>query len=427
MAYPPSAPQASGPGRHRIIAIACLVGVLIVAFAAKLALAIELEDARLFSLVNVFFDADPPRNLYAIAHGNGLGLLSHPGSNWLFSPWVRAADTLVFQHLVDAPPERRREAIALLISPLASTGTTALLYLTVRRLVLSVWTAFGVALLYCVAFSSFVFGVVPESYAVSALCLTAVAFVLASRDDHPWLAKPATWVALFVVTSAVTISNGLLVWLGFAVDLHTRGHPPREIVRRCAQLLGFGLPLLGLVSLPLLLAGTGGLAEGAGWLSRFASLAPASALRGLMDFVLIQPRLLVGFWYATSAVHFGSPDSALEAHSFIGTLAGLPSLLTAAALLATGVWGARRLWRGTRVQRAIALYAGGVWIGNSALHAVFGREVFLYGQHWLFALLLLLCGTEPAGRTARSVALGAWLAVSLAAVVSVVAFYGDVL
>jgi hypothetical protein len=73
----------------------------------------------------------------------------------------------------------------------------------------------------------------------------------------------------------------------------------------------------------------------------------------------------------------------LEGTGSAGAMAGL------SVLLVSGIIGSRR---GTKALRVTTLGAIGILVFNIALHTLWGREFFLYSQHWLVPLLVLLAG-----------------------------------
>jgi hypothetical protein len=58
-------------------------------------------------------------------------------------------------------------------------------------------------------------------------------------------------------------------------------------------------------------------------------------------------------------------------------------------LLVTGLVGSRH---GSRVQKFVTLAAAQILLFNMVLHSLWGREFFLYSQHWLVAQIVLLAG-----------------------------------
>jgi hypothetical protein len=285
------------------------------------------------------------------------------------------------------------------------------------------------------SFSQLVFGSVPDHFAVSG-CLLAISYLVAAGHLQrggpvPWRA----WLACGILATSVTVTNLVSIGILFATTViatRTRdSRPIRSIVLFLALVCGmtYTLALLG-YSLESAFSGTVA-SRGAGLPGVTTgeqqeqtrdeiSVAEPSAKpeshpqpdRSLWRrFMSSDLKWMNRFWEADTVGKLGQILPAIantlapagvntknnvwgqgERYNYQFTLektsGTLPTVL-AAILLATGTL---RCLNRSEPLYSLAVASLGILAFNFLLHTVWGQEYFLYSQHWLIALLVLLAG-----------------------------------
>ncbi len=391
-------------GSRRELLVGLLLAVIVFAF--HYALEQKLRAMGAFALLDTLFDADPGFTLEAISSGGGGNHLSHPLLEHLFSipiGVVARLGSFVSSGAIDEAATR--VSLGLLVVPAATALQTFVALRILRTLGLTLRSALLLVVLAALSFSRLLLGSMPESYCLSALCISLAYMLFLRTRDRSGARVELTWVALGVLTAGVTITNAAAVAILYFVRERTLG---RSLWRGAARTTVVGViilvvtlvggsvldqlphaqqdttpnevrwisrylvddPMIQLVTFPT--AVTNGLAppmpkcDG----NLFAAKArKAAAKRGIpVQEPLISVRLSLRSTHVPGSVR-----------NYIGF-----------ALLAALAWVALRDGRLEPTFRSLARASLAIIVFNWILHGFWGGEQFLYSQHWHMSLLVLL-------------------------------------
>jgi len=187
-----------------------LVGLLLftAVFAFHLVLESKLRALGAFACLNTLFNADPGLTVEAICCGGGSNHLSHPLLEYFFSiplTWIVNLGSLLTSGGLDEILTRR--SLALVVVP-AAAGLQAFVWLRLFRwLGLSLRSAVLLVLLGSLSFSRIVFGSMPESYCLSALCISLGYLLFLWTRGRRGVRVELAWIALGVLTAGITVTN----------------------------------------------------------------------------------------------------------------------------------------------------------------------------------------------------------------------------
>jgi len=136
-----------------------------------------LDDLGIYDQYNILYDADPNTRLPCFAEGWGDGRsLVHPNLCNLINPVIRII-AAPFEITGLVAGESLRRQLALAVAPLFAVASIGVLLLILRRVGCRMSIAFPIALLYGFSFSHWLFGSMPDHFALGGFSL-AVAFWL---------------------------------------------------------------------------------------------------------------------------------------------------------------------------------------------------------------------------------------------------------
>ncbi len=395
------------PEERRIdVMLAIAIGAM--SFALHLAIASQLDALRSFDQQDVFFHADTQSRLECAVLGDcaSRSTIAHPNLALFVNPAIALVAALMPSSgapsdgaygadLELAQRSRSRHLVSVWLSPFAAgiqAGIAFLLFLLLglRRIPALVASLFGV-----VAFSSLVFGSLPESFALSGVAIT-LAFLLAAQrrrgDSVRWVA----WYGLGVVATGITATNLVYIAILFVTGRRNAGDDWRRAGLRFMSLL----PAICLTSLLLTYASQGlyggrplEVAEGARYVETWTR--DNDPLARAAEF----PTALANSIAATYPVTVQNYQAKLHdsKYQFRFTFEGRPRVFTAERPFATmlvllSIVGAITMMRSEPLVRNAAAAALAIFSFNFVLHSFWGVEHFLYSQHWIQALTLLIAG-----------------------------------
>jgi hypothetical protein len=436
--------------RPRPLRVALLLGFA--SFVLHMGLADWLAAKGALRPINLFFDADCGWFLDEFATGDvgppsyGPRCLIHPNVANLIEPPIAfaaaAGDRLVggggnellrsvarrfgFAAIADSPDftaaHALRTAAAVAMAPLAAAVRTVFLYLALDLVGLAPLAALLATLLCTVSASGLVFGAIPESFGMSGAVFAWVFHLVAraaARSRPPGL---ASWIIAGTLASSITLTNVAAFGLAATVAFHAQ---ERHLLRAFLRATGVSLAALlatGLIFLVLTPLEGGSLARETAAVeqaheimpprnlaqaTRFAgavvdTLAPPlpATLRGSFDPPPRDARV-VRFTFRSDLASIASDDShvvrAEPAPSRPWRRALASTLIVAALLFALA-----RLRLVSPPLELLTRAALVLLAFNALFHATFGYETFLYSQHWLVALILVLSvGMAGEGGAAR--------------------------
>jgi hypothetical protein len=381
------------------VAVYAIVGTLLVQHAPLL-----------FTDLDRAFDADLGSWTIDIARPQGPHLRTriHPLSVLLLNPLGSAIRAGLRMSNVGLAARHAAQLVCALAGGLAVGAFRSLLgRLGVAALRARLWT-----LVFATSATQVVFSTLPESYAFSALSLSAAFVVAAGR-------RPARWARLAagVFAFGVTITNLAAVVLARASDLDWR-RTWRSLRTCAAHTLAVLLVAAGLSLVQRAVYPTAGL-----------FFVPRGAILSYDAYLFVPETAIEAVdRLAGVASHVGFACLAAPQLQVLGGQTPRPVVQFAdiAILTPTPVSAVHwLLWCGVLVQAVrgtVSRRPGGaaavddrrrgvvvalwLWLGFVvALHCVFGTWLFLYSGHWVFALVAVAAsGTEAASRAAGRIA-----------------------
>ncbi len=399
----------------RSLLIAALLGTS--GFLAYESLQSRLDSRQLLAYDDVLFDTDPGRALRIMVHGQGWEgrSLQHPLWGVMTYGPVSALERATRPLRPAADADGFRRAAALRVGTLAGAVGGVLVFFMLLTLRLPWYDAALATVVYLAAFGHVAFSSIPEHWVISGALIAAV-FLATARVV---VAERATAFGPLVCASAMagglTLSNTVLVLVPFAAASVAAGVGWHRAIRRAVLAAGAAGVLIAL---------------GYGLQTLVSTAPPLEDLQRSPSWVLahVERRPLVKalnfpFEVATSVspveLRFApkeitepglSPNRAVSLPD-TGWGAVTPASVTLLALLLAGGVACARLgpsWR------AMGAAVAGVLAFNWILHSVWGgAQLFVYSQHWLVTVPILL--------GALSVALNAWRRFSGTAVLGLIA------
>lgn len=374
------------PTAHARLLLAALVTVY---GTVLLALALAWNAAGVLSQHNLFFNADPDSNLSSLAHGSwGRLAPSHPGLELLSLP-VRAVAHLLARMGAADDVIRLRELLALGYSPGATLLTLAVSYRTLTRLGLASADACAATAIVAASFSTLLFGALPETYALSGLCVALLLLQFVDDTGPRHAPRHLRWIAAGLAATLVTITHAVTAGLLYGALLwHQRRSATAASVRALAMTAGLVAAGLCVHVLLVTLFGVASGSEGhPRWIARFLSLDPARVGLNALSFPLASVQAIAAFGATVG------PRPFCVSGPCLGLTFSIEAVTPAAvgALAMAGI-GAPLAWRrliADPLRQRLAVPVALVLGFNLALHAVFGDEVFLYAKHWMGATSLV--------------------------------------
>ncbi|AMV37056.1 hypothetical protein [Planctomyces sp. SH-PL62] len=379
-------------------------------FLINLTLLSRFDRLGVFEEYDVLFNTDPSHRLELFSSGwtpNSNPV--HPGLGLIASLPIRLVALLVSvittaSSWPSSELEIRRE-LALLLIPALSGGTISTVYMVLRKLALARGYAVLMCLLQAASFSQLIFGSIPDHFVMSGFFFALAAWLAASTVDRGWMPYWLPWIVVGTGATCVTVTNLVIIEFFLLASLVASGIPFPSTARLCVGLAGIVLGVTGLVfAADNFLYGRApmhaAIEDSQGFVEKFRDV-PSVKVRGALPAL---QESLAPLAVATTM----NPMTNSKFYTYYEVMFTLdqprrPFVSTAfAALLALDAWFCRG---GTRAWRAMGI-ASLLIIGfNLTAHTFWGDEFFLYSQHWLVAITLLL-----AAPLARGAAITRWSA-----------------
>jgi hypothetical protein len=353
-------------------------------------LAIHWYDKGYFSVYDIFFDTDPSSNLGSFAHGWGRHAISHAFLE-LFSIPIRIIEMIYSNLFVVTDRLEFREIIALSLSPIFSALTLVYFYRILTLLNINKLDANVFTLIFAVSFSNIVFAIVPETYAISCFFISYLIYYFLENEKQKVNGNVLVWITLATLLSGITITNICIFYLVFFVHLLKNEQLSWFNAVKKASFYSI-IALLAVIvfykTSHFILDYKTGSEGGSKWIERFmtssfwelkrnsANLFSAS----INSFIGVFPKLSDNnqcIDFTCNAISFTRDKSDLLLLGFVAIIWG------AVAFHAKKIVFVKR-WQN------LYLICGLIVAFNFVLHILFGREMFMYTQHWITPLLLLL-------------------------------------
>jgi hypothetical protein len=396
------------------------ISLAIVSFALHLTLARQLRDLGVFDRNNVFFDADVHSRLRALSAGNHLGI-KHPNLMPYFTPPVMLIAKVLAKFVPSAGSQAELQAaLGALVVPLASAFTTVLVFSLLRGLELSLVQAVVATLLAVGSFSSLIFWSVPESFGLTALAMAmAYDFAIRSRSELT-PARITGWIAIGVSATGLTLTNVVFVALLLWATVWSRDARLVTTLRVAGVVVVmFALTGISAYVLDRLVPHAAPSAIDVRPLRAVDGKPPsASIVQRVIEPIESELGRYVGSDMARKLRRFPTsiadafappavetdPIRSVRWNRPTFTLEGSPSIFGLGNPLGTSTFllvvAGAACWLAAPSTRAIATASVGI-IGFSWLLSVWGRETFLYSQHWHLAAVVLVAGVMRASVYSR--------------------------
>ncbi len=399
--------------RPVVIAFAIILGAL------ALFTTIQLHQLQAFAQYNVFFDADSNQYISAVAHGWSFNRTLHPGYALFFNVPVRFLAQLagLWEPSWVMP---FREGAALLLPSISGALAIYIFWSSLALLRIALPHRMAGTLLLAGSFSQMVFGVIPESYSTSGMLFCLVLWMSArtvaaqkeSSCSHLGWKQQTAWLALAIAMTGVTVTNGFACVAAWAA-LHGRpGQRKRAAVQAGIAAAIVGLSIFVLSALDRFVysldandryrAVTANLISTGPWSNVFVPNSIATRLLTLpahMGSAIVPPPPN----WTSIALPGRDADKYKEGLTLIEAVEspvtalfwmGLTVVLVLALKFSPSGAGktkvnAEELWP------SILSVLAALLAFQVALHATWGREMFLYSQHWLAAVVLvMICAAD---------------------------------
>ena len=336
---------------------------------------------------DIFFDTDPDVNLNAFAHGSGKLTSRHPLVAALTLP-IRLIALVVAAAGLVSDEHVFRELLALGVCPLCSALSLIYYYKILILLKVKALDAKIFTFIFGACFSNILFAIIPETFALSCLLSTALVHYYLWCKELKSSGNTKVWVFLGVFLAGVTISNICIFFIIFYLHLvrnETSNHLSAFKKASTYSVLSLALAVFLFKSVILCL----GVQEGFNPLPTYVKNWTVSSIGGfcknIFNLCLSSIHSFFGFF---SKVKYNKHIE-MNSFTFICPLRAYKYLaVTAAISLAFLIYTAKYI----KLTRWRELYLISILIigYNFLLHSIFGREMFLYSQHWILPLNLLL-------------------------------------
>jgi len=401
----PRTADGHGPrGSRRELLVGLLLAVVVFVF--HYVFEQRLMSMGAFTLFDTLFDADPGLTLEAISSGGGGNHLSHPLLEHLFSiPIGVVAKVASFVSSGAIDEAATRVSLALLVVPAATGLQTFVALRVLRTLGLSLRSALLLVVLAALSFSRLLLGSMPESYSLSALCISLAYMLFLRTRDGRSLRAEFSWIALGVLTAGVTVTNAAAVAILYFVRERNlgRGFWRRGVRTAVTVVIILAVTLAsGYVLDELSDAHTRQTPNNVKWILRYLVddpviqlvTFPTAVINGLAPPVPKSDGNLFAAKARKAAAKRGTPvEGRLIPVRLSLRRTHVPGSVRNSigfALLAALAWMALRDRQLEPAFRSLARASLAIIAFNWILHGFWGGEQFLYSQHWHMSLLVLL-------------------------------------
>ena len=342
-----------------------------------------------FSVYDVFFDTDPHKNISVFAHGWERDTLIHPILK-LFSIVTRLIEHIISSVFYISEPKVFREKMTLAISPFFSSLSIICFYFLWNILHSEESNTLVFSLIFALIFSNFIFAIIPESYSISCFLITLCLYYYCRNEKQESAGKRIIWLSLAVALAGITITNIFMFFLIYVAHLINTEKItlPRAVQK--ASLYSLTATILALTVYFVLLqifttevdkTKTIQFITNPDWTS--ASISTTAS--NFINLLGTASNSILGIFPITRPNQF-CEDIAVTCNqiSFIRKTVSAPLMIFATGVLFWAIASSKKHWQSVHF---LCLWILGY---NLLLHSFFGRESFLYSQHWVTALCLIL-------------------------------------
>ena len=362
-----------------------------------------------FDVYNIFFDTDPNKNLSAFAHGRGMHAVSHAFLE-LFSVTIRIIEFAFSSLSTISNRLEFRELIALAISPIFSALTIVCFYKILMQLKIKTIDANIFTLIFATSFSNVIFAIIPETYAISCFLIALLVYYYLRSGQMKQSGSPLAWFIIAILLTGITITNICIFFLIFSAHLLKNEKFDYYNTFRKASLYSISAVLLVFIyykmSHFLFSAITGidiktGSVGGIDWIAKYATTSLYKAGINIINLFSASINAFLAASPTTIAPYIFPEEVWYNLLSFTRYKADYLWLSSVAILCSAFAYASKEHLKEKR-WHDLYLISGLIIVFNFSLHVLFGREMFMYTQHWIIPLCLILVPVLS-GRRALSI------------------------
>lgn len=362
-----------------------------------------------FDVYNIFFDTDPNKNLSSFAHGRGMHAVSHAFLE-LFSVTIRIIEFAFSSLSTISNRLEFRELFALAISPIFSALTIVYFYKILMQLKIKTIDANIFTLIFSASFSNVIFAIIPETYAISCFLIALLVHYYLRSGQMKQSGSPLAWLIIAILLTGITITNIGIFFLIFSAHLLKNEKFDYYNTFRKASLYSISAVLLVFIyykmSHFLFSAITGIVFKDPriGEIDWIAGYVTTSLYKAGINIINLFSASINAFLAAspkTIAPYIFSSEVWYNLLSFTRYKADYLWLSSVAILCSAFAYASKEHLKEKR-WHDLYLISGLIIVFNFSLHVLFGREMFMYTQHWIIPLCLILVPVLS-GRRALSI------------------------
>lgn len=362
-----------------------------------------------FDVYNIFFDTDPNKNLSAFAHGRGMHAVSHAFLE-LFSVTIRSIEFAFSSLSTISNRLEFRELLALAISPIFSALTIVYFYKILMQLKIKTIDANIFTLIFSASFSNVIFAIIPETYAISCFLIALLVHYYLRSGQMKQSGSPLAWLIIAILLTGITITNIGIFFLIFSAHLLKNEKFDYYNTFRKASLYSISAVLLVFIyykmSHFLFSAITGidiktGSVGGIDWIAKYATTSLYKAGINIINLFSASINAFLAASPKTIDPYIFSSEIWYNLLSFTRYKADYLWLSSVAILCSAFAYASKEHLKEKR-WHDLYLISGLIIVFNFSLHVLFGREMFMYTQHWIIPLCLILVPVLS-GRRALSI------------------------
>lgn len=360
-----------------------------------------------FDVYNIFFDTDPNINLSSFAHGRGIHAVRHAFLE-LFSVTIRIIEFAFSSLSTISNRLEFRELLALAISPIFSALTIVYFYKILIQLKIKTIDANIFTLIFSASFSNVIFAIIPETYAISCFLIALLVHYYLRSGQMKQSGSPLTWLIIAILLTGITITNIGIFFLIFSAHLLKNEKFDYYNTFRKASLYSISAVLLVFIyykmSHFLFSAITGiDLKTGSAidWIAKYVTTSLYKAGINIINLFSASINAFLAASPTTRVPYIFSSEVWYNLLSFTRYKADYLWLSSVAILCSAFAYASKEHLKEKR-WHDLYLISGLIIVFNFSLHVLFGREMFMYTQHWIIPLCLILVPVLS-GRRALSI------------------------
>jgi hypothetical protein len=292
-----------------------------------------------------------------------------------------------------------RELIALAISPIFSALTIVCFYIILMQLKIKTIDANIFTLIFAASFSNVIFAIIPETYAISCFLIALLVYYYLRSGQMKQSGSPLAWFIIAILLTGITITNICIFFLIFSAHLFKNEKFDYYNTFRKASLYSISAVLLvfiyykmshflfsAITGIDIKMGGHGGI----DWIAKYVTTSLYKAGLNIINLFSASINALLAASPTTIAPYIFSEEEVwYNLLSFTRYKADYLWLSSVAILYSVFAYASKEHLKEKR-WHDLYLISGLIIVYNFSLHVLFGREMFMYTQHWIIPLCLIL-------------------------------------